>query len=242
MIVDGKNLTNKYKGKIRFGQQTIQPRKINVYTEWTEHRSEPFQPFLPELQFFDVSIEMIISEKTKTEAELLISNIIKEFANGRVIRLDDMDISISAEITGIEKEFIKRWTYKVIVTMQGWDKSTDQVTVTMDSTVQTITVGGNQSTPCIIEITASVDMASVELTGMAYNQISGEKESITIKNLKAGKKVVINGEDCTVLQEGVNKFADTEIWEFPVLKPGRNIVSCSSDKCTVTLKYKPRYV
>ncbi|MDO5799109.1 MAG: hypothetical protein Q4Q33_08740 [Eubacteriales bacterium] len=242
MIVDEKNLTNKYAGKIRFGQQTIQPRKINTYTEWPEHRSEPIRPYLPELQFFDILIEMIVSGKTKTEAELLMSNIINDFANGNVIQMDDMDMSVSAEITGIEKEFIKRWDYKIIITMQGWDKSMSQVIVTMDSTVQSVTVSGNQSTPCIVEVTALADLASVELTGMAYNQISGEKESIIIKNLKAGKKVVVNGEDCTVLQDGVNKFADTEMWEFPVLKPGKNMVSCSSDKCTVSLKYKPRYV
>ena len=112
----------------------------------------------------------------------------------------------------------------------------------MGLTTDSIEVEGNDSTPCIVEVTASANLASVELTGMAYNQVSGETESIIIKNLKAGKKVVINGEDCTVLQEGVNKFADTEMWEFPVLKPGKNMVSCSSDKCTVTMKYKPKYV
>ena len=112
----------------------------------------------------------------------------------------------------------------------------------MTNTIKSITVKGNDEAPCIVEITPSIDLASVEIDGIAYNHISGDKETITIRNLKAGKTVIINGEDCTVLQEGANKFADTDMWEFPVLKSGANTISCSSDKCTVTLKYKPRYV
>ena len=41
MIVDGKDLTKKYKGKIKFGQQTIQPRQVNTYTEWLDHNADP---------------------------------------------------------------------------------------------------------------------------------------------------------------------------------------------------------
>lgn len=242
MIVDGKDLTKKFKGKIRFGQQTIQPRQIKTYTEWTEHSLNPNRQWNPEPQFFDVIIEMIVSGNTKTEAEILISDATSDFINGDIFKLDNAELSIRAEVTGIEKEFIKRWDYKVTVTMQGWEKSAGQHTVAINGTLQTVSIEGNQPTPCIVEITPSVDLASVDVDGIAYNHISGDKETITIRNLKAGKTVIINGEDCTVLQEGANKFADTDMWEFPVLKSGANTISCSSDKCTVTLKYKPRYV
>lgn len=242
MIVDGKNLTKKFKGKIRFGQQTIQPKQIKTYTEWSEHSLNPIYSWSPETQFFDVIIEMIVSGRTKTEAEILISDVTSDFVNGNVFELDNVELSIRAEVTGIEKEFIKKWDYKVTVTMQGWEKSAEQCTIAINSTLQTVSIEGNQPTPGIIEITPSVDLASVEIDGIAYNHISGAKETITIRNLKAGKTVIINGENCTVLQEGANKFADADLWEFPVLKPGVNTISCSSDKCTVTLKYKPRYV
>lgn len=242
MIVDEKDLTKKFKGKIRFGQQTIQPKQIKTYTEWPEHSLDPICPWSPETQFFDVIIEMIVSGRRKTEAEILISDVTSDFVNGNLFELDNVELSIRAEVTRIEKEFIKKWDYKVTVTMQGWEKSAAQHTVAIKDTLQTVSIEGNQPTPCIVEITPSIDLASVEIDGIAYNHISGDKETITIRNLKAGKTVIINGEDCTVLQEGANKFADTDMWEFPVLKPGANTISCSSDKCTVTLKYKPRYV
>lgn len=139
------------------------------------------------------------------------------------------------------KESIKRKCHEVTLKFIGYEFGTVR-SINMTGTIKSITVEGNDETPCVVEITPSVDLPSVEIDGIAYNHISGDKETITIRNLKAGKTVIINGEDCTVLQEGINKFADADLWEFPVLKPGANTISCSSDKCTVTLKYKPRYV
>lgn len=139
------------------------------------------------------------------------------------------------------KESIKRKCHEVTLKFIGYEFGTE-ISINMTGTIKPITVDGNDETPCIVEITPSIDLASVEINGVAFNHISGEKETIAISNLKAGKTVIINGEDCTVLQDGMNKFADADLWEFPVLKPGTNTISCSSDKCTVTLKYKPRYV
>ncbi|MFR4584880.1 phage distal tail protein, partial [Clostridium cadaveris] len=69
-----------------------------------------------------------------------------------------------------------------------------------------------------------------------------EDGPITIKNLTAGKKVIINGEDGTVLENGINKFGDTELWEWPRLLPGSNTITVSKNSCDITIKYKPRYI
>ena len=121
--------------------------------------------------------------------------------------------------------------------------SKDYVTVNMDkTTAKTITVQGDYETPCILEISPTADMIDYTITGIARNPLSGEDEPIKLKNLKTGKKVVIDGEACTILQDGQNKFAEAEMWEFPSLQPGSNLVTCSSALCNVTIKYKPRYI
>lgn len=86
------------------------------------------------------------------------------------------------------------------------------------------------------------NIAQIQLFGAFYDQVSGSDEGIIIKNLKQGKKIVISGDDCTVLQEGKNKFSDTEFWAFPHLRPGSNTISCTSDQCDIVIKYKPRYM
>ena len=109
---------------------------------------------------------------------------------------------------------------------------------------KTIDVQGDYETPCIIELTPSGSITTYTIKGAARNPVTGEAEDIIIKNLTAGKKVIIDGESCTVTDDGVNKYADTEMWEFPTLVPGSNILTfvSSSVACNVTIKYKPRYI
>lgn len=40
----------------------------------------------------------------------------------------------------------------------------------------------------------------------------------------------------------VNKFPDTDMWEFPNLQPGANIINIDSNVCNVEIKYKPKYM
>ena len=109
-------------------------------------------------------------------------------------------------------------------------------------TSKTITVGGNHIAPCIIEITPTGDIIDYTITGAARNKITGTAEPIKLTNLKTGKKVIINGEDGTILQDGQNKYGESDFWEFPTLAPGRNTITVSNALCNVTIKYKPRYL
>lgn len=219
----------------------IEHREVTSKSEWPAAFETPFME-KSQKGFKCITVSIAVYGRGKEEVVRNRSNLLAIMYDELKLELDGYTNYFECVLDRITvKESIKRKCHEMILKFIGYEFG-NEISTTMKNTTGSIEVEGNDRTPCIVEITASVDLASVELTGMAYNQISGEKESITIKNLKAGKKVVINGEDCTVLQEGVNKFADTEMWEFPVLKPGRNIVSCSSDKCTVTLKYKPRYV
>jgi len=40
----------------------------------------------------------------------------------------------------------------------------------------------------------------------------------------------------------VNKFADADMWAFPVLQPGENMVGVSSTNCVITVSYKPKFI
>lgn len=109
---------------------------------------------------------------------------------------------------------------------------------------KSVSVSGDYETPCIIELIPTGDVLTYLLKACARDPVTGEPEDILIKNLRQGKKVVIDGENCTVTEDGKNKFADTEMWEFPSLVPGENTLAfvSSSVPCEVAIKYKPRYI
>lgn len=113
-----------------------------------------------------------------------------------------------------------------------------------DASSSVLNVSGDYETPCIIELTPSGAITTYTIQGAARDPVTGEEEDIVIKNLSAGKKVIIDGEACTVTEDGANKYAETEMWEFPTLVPGANALTFTSSSvpCDVTIKYKPRYI
>lgn len=243
MIVNGIDLKEKYGSKILLGQQTIQERSITTFTNWMDEADHPTPGEKPKGKFFDVEAEMIIFGTSKTDAELTVSNIIADCMSG-TIQLDNMDLELEGELKETEKEFLKRWNYSLSLTFQAWEKTEEEVSIEITETGKTINVEGNQTTTCIIELTPSGSITTYTIKGAARDPVTGEAEDIIIKNLTSGKKVVIDGESCTVTEDGANKYADTEMWEFPTLVPGSNVLTfvSSSVACNVTIKYKPRYI
>lgn len=98
-----------------------------------------------------------------------------------------------------------------------------------------IDLEGSKDTECIVEITPIQTLGELIITGFS-------KEPITITNLQKDVKIIINGEDKTITADGVNKFNDTDMWEFPYLKVGINNINFSKTYFTGTVKYRPRYV
>ena len=98
---------------------------------------------------------------------------------------------------------------------------------------KTINVNGNTKVPCTGEITPSIDMIDLTITGVS-------EDPIVVRNLKGNKTIIIDGIEGTVLQEGENKFADTDMWEFPFLVPGTNTITVNKDTCNITIKYNIR--
>lgn len=94
---------------------------------------------------------------------------------------------------------------------------------------------GNTKVPCIVEITPIIDMIDLTITGLS-------EDPLIVKNLKGNKTVIIDGIKGTVTQDGINKFDDTDMWEFPFLIPGSNNITVNKDTCNITIKYNPRFI
>lgn len=239
MIFNGVDLKKKYGNKIKVGQQTIKRRDISSKTEWPEGANFPVENKSPSVRFYEVSAELIVIGESKIDAEVIISNIQADCMSGEMY-LNGLNLNIKGELKKVESEFIKRWAYKITLLFNAWDKAGQEISIPVQ-TSGPITIQGNMETPCIIEIAPDSHETSFTISGVARNPITGEDEPIIIKNLTAGKKVIINGEDGTVLQESKNKYPETEFWEFPSLLPGTNRITLSSTAHAVTIKYKPRY-
>lgn len=65
---------------------------------------------------------------------------------------------------------------------------------------------------------------------------------IAVINIAANTPLVIDGELCLITLGGVNKYLDSTLFEFPILYPGENIITCSNSQAKIQVVYTPVFV
>lgn len=85
----------------------------------------------------------------------------------------------------------------------------------------------NTETRCVITASFSQAHESVTLCGVVIN------------NITAGAVLVIDSVNGLITCNGVNKFLDTDFYDFPLLSPGENIISCSAADASIRVTYTP---
>lgn len=118
------------------------------------------------------------------------------------------------------------WILQVEFTLEGYRHGALE-TMTLTRT-GSIFVDGNCETPAILKIATSAKSAKV--CGISVYNINGE--------------VVIDGYKKKVMQNGVNKFGDTDMTEFPKFFPGYrqiDVAAAGNEAITVEVSYYPIY-
>lgn len=87
----------------------------------------------------------------------------------------------------------------------------------------------NTTTPFRLSLTVPSTVGSITICG------------IIIRSITAGTEIVIDSELGLVTANGVNKFNDTELIDFPYLTPGNNTISCTVANAEITVVYTPIY-
>lgn len=67
-------------------------------------------------------------------------------------------------------------------------------------------------------------------------------QGVTIKNIKAGTKIIIDSVSGLITADGVNKFNDSNLIDFPILQPGKNQITSSVSDVSITVSYTPIYI
>ena len=160
----------------------------------------------------------------ENDAVTMMSSLTALFRQGVDIKLPD-NYFYFCTLDRIGKAFqVAPWIVQQTFTLSGFRHG--PLKTHYLSTTGFITVDGNYDTEAIFEI-STADL-SVTVNGITINNIGGN--------------IVIDGMAKTVTQNGINKFKDTNLTEFPRLKPGVNQITIIGDAITVTVKYYPIYL
>lgn len=82
----------------------------------------------------------------------------------------------------------------------------------------------------------------LKIEGLCYDPITGEPAPIVVHNYTLGKTICINGETGLVMEDGVPKIADVDMWSLPTVKPGINVVKTNGDYMDIIVEVAPRYI
>lgn len=151
--------------------------------------------------------------------------------------------------------------YRGLVEIKGWNAEDHFSEVTIEVTADpykyvrnpvTVTISGQATysfiadtkfiTPSIVTVTPNGTLNSLTMGGFAFNRLTNASNDIVLKSLRRNTPVVINGELKTITENGANKFKDSELWAFPCVKPGVNLVTLSTSTVNVTISYTPRWM
>lgn len=207
---------------------TIEIEKVRI--------KDSFKQIDSKKQFKKVSIKLLFEGENRDVINNNISNFMSKLINEVDIKFKNLSHFYHVFLVdhNVEDTNFDEWLY-LNIEFVGYEYSTQIVETMNRITIKTINVPGNTETPAIVEITPSVTIADIVLTGLS-------DEPMTIRILTGGKKVIIDGEEGTVTVDGVNKFNDTDMWEFPRLKPGANTITVSRSNVDINIKFKPRWI
>ena len=211
----------------------IQPTNIQIEKVRVKNS---FKQIDSKQHFKNISMKILFEGKNRDVINNNISNFMSKLTDEVDIKFKNLSHYYHVFLVDnkVEDTEFDEWLY-LNLEFEGYEYS-DQLTETMNRiTTKTINMQGNTETPAIVEITPSVTIIDIVLTGLS-------DDPITIKTLTGGKKLILNGEDGTVTVDGVNKFMDTDLWSFPTLNAGSNTITVSRSNVDINIKYKPRFL
>lgn len=139
----------------------------------------------------------------------------------RILRIGKISISVDAE----------PYTEAVVPTQY-----------TISARTNTVRYDGAFPTPCKATITPTGAIATFTIGGLACNPLTFAKEQIILQGLKNNVLVIIDGVKKTITEDGANKFAQAEMWNFPMLVPGVNTITFSHTTQNTVIEVYKRYI
>ncbi|MGY5268762.1 phage distal tail protein [Paraclostridium bifermentans] len=184
----------------------------------------------------NITVTLLINSLDKKQYYLDKSNLISIMLEPFDVYFKDRDLKFKCILVNqVNQPSLRQIRGRFQLTFIGYNLENEVIETINRITSKTIDALGNYKVPIIIEITPVIDMIDLKITGLS-------EDPLVIRNLKGNKTIIIDGIDGTVTQDGINKFEDTDMWEFPFLIPGKNDITLNKDTCNITIKYNPRFI
>lgn len=175
-----------------------------------------------------INMIFYVGGATKQECYINTSNLIAE-CRGCTIKTDEDEFEYDAVLTAYNVIETGVELYNEVTLTLSAVKRLPLVTHTFSGGDGTFENIGSVESGMILVITPSEALATLTIN------------DITIKNL-TNDQFIIDGIGGTITCNGINRFLDTDLIEFPKVLPGSNTVKVYSTKVSVLVAYYPTFI
>lgn len=113
------------------------------------------------------------------------------------------------------------------------------VSATATGTTVTINNPGTLPSPALLMITPTVGVATLTVSGICRDSVTGADLPVTLSNAKSGSTITLDGIKGLITEGGALKEAD--MWALPTLLPGKNTITLSSSYVSTAVSVRPLY-
>lgn len=222
---------------------TFEHNEIDNDSEWVSGAASPVL-LNSTLDFKELSITLLVKGSSREEIVLNRSTILSKLLAPAVLELDGYSHFFKGVLTkaSATEQGTKKRFHTLKLTFNCYEYGAEQAIEKNKLESFTINNPGNLTTPAIIEITPTVGLATLTITGIVRNARTGVDLPVTVKTLTTNKKVVLDGETGLITEDGVLKAGDVETYGLPSLLPGTNTIALDNGFMNVAVKFKPRYI
>uniref|UniRef100_UPI0026193AEE hypothetical protein n=1 Tax=Clostridium sp. TaxID=1506 RepID=UPI0026193AEE len=140
----------------------IQSAEIIIYEDWLKNSANPTYMYKEE-KYKKIKIKILIEDSTDEEALNDISNLVKQITKCSV-KFDDLIYNYECLIVNKNHERISMGYYILEIELKSGHAYKNEVKETMNRiTSKTINVGGNTTTPTVVEITPFISLVDLTL-------------------------------------------------------------------------------
>lgn len=240
MLVNSIDIST-YKAKLL--SKDIQTSEVTIYDDWLRKSLSPIY-FGKKETYKQIKLQFLVEDADEYNCLVDIGNLILQLEKS-TIKFDnlafyyDSTIVSKSHVSVIQNgsyiaENPQNLLYTQDVELRAPFAYLPSVIVLVSSQSQTITIQGNLKTTAIVTLIPSANIGSATITGFG--------KDITVRNLKTNIPVIVDGEQGLITENGVNKFSDSDIWDFPVLNPGANVITINVPGVTLNVQYKPKFM
>lgn len=216
---------------------SIDHATINNNSEWAAGSTTPYFE-KNRIGMKPISVELLVKGSGREEIMHHCSDILALLLDEVELTLDGYRNKFRAILKSHSRTetSMRRW-HVLKLEFEGYEHG-EEVPASGTSSVM-IHNPGNLVSPCQVEIVPRVGAASIVLSGICRDSYTGQDLPVTIKDLEAGRKVVLNGLSGLITQDG--ELKEVDMWTLPCVAPGDTLITCNNDWMDMSVYVTPLY-